>query len=124
MTPVKVRGHSPHSEGLLRRIGRAGPIYAMLLPSLVLVLLIAYYPALSAIYHSFFDWSYAGTSTFVGFDNFRRMFSDEIFGASFLNLMQLTAFGVLIKRGLRGFVWMRWPEVAGSGAARLRWSHA
>ena len=26
--------------------------------------------------------------------------------------------------GLRGFVWMRRPEVAGSGAARLRWSHA
>ena len=28
------------------------------------------------------------------------------------------------KTGLRGFVWMRRPEVAGSGAARLRWSHA
>ena len=27
-------------------------------------------------------------------------------------------------KGLPGFVWMRWPEVAGSGAARLRWSHA
>ena len=26
--------------------------------------------------------------------------------------------------GLRGFVWMRGLEVAGSGAARLRWSHA
>ena len=26
--------------------------------------------------------------------------------------------------GLPGFVWMRGPEVAGSGAARLRWSHA
>ena len=96
--PVELRGvRSSSARGLLRRIGKAGPIYAMLLPSLALVLLIAYYPALSAIYHSFFDWSYAGSSTFVGFDNFVRMFSDEIFGTSFLNLMQLTAFGVLVK---------------------------
>ena len=29
-----------------------------------------------------------------------------------------------LQLGLPGFVWMRWPEVAGSGAARLRWSHA
>ena len=97
MKPVELRGRALPNQGLLRRIGKAGPIYAMLLPSLALVLLIAYYPALSAIYHSFFDWNYAGSSTFVGFDNFLRMFSDEIFGASFLNLMQLTAFGVLVK---------------------------
>ena len=30
----------------------------------------------------------------------------------------------LLNRALPGFVWMRRPEVAGSGAARLRWSHA
>ena len=33
-------------------------------------------------------------------------------------------FTSLTNTGLRGFVWMRRPEVAGSGAARLRWSHA
>ena len=31
---------------------------------------------------------------------------------------------VLKKRGLPGFVWVGLPEVATSGAARLRWSHA
>ena len=52
-------------------------LYLFVLPSLGLMLMFAYFPAVSAIYHSFFDWDGAFAKTFIGFDNFSRAMGDH-----------------------------------------------
>ena len=68
--------------------------YLALLPLFVVLALFAYYPALSGIFFSFFDWQPAATSTFIGFDNYLTMMDDEIWWLSFRNLGLIFLFGV------------------------------
>lgn len=64
--------------------------YLFLLPLFFFLLVFSYYPAVSGIYHSFFDWSDTGASSFIGFANFKEIFSDtEVFWPSFLTLLKL-----------------------------------
>ncbi len=46
------------------------------LPSLCLLLTFAYFPAWGAIYYSFFNWDGGYVKEFIGFDNYKRAFSD------------------------------------------------
>lgn len=48
-------------------------VYLFVLPSLFLVLLFAYYPALSAMYHAFYRWNGEDINYFVGDRNFKRL---------------------------------------------------
>ncbi len=59
------------------------PLYLLVIPSLVAVLTFSYFPVLSAVYHSFFDWRGGDAKEFIGFDNFTRAFSDEQLRYSF-----------------------------------------
>ncbi|WP_243065000.1 carbohydrate ABC transporter permease [Humibacter sp. RRB41] len=70
-------------------------IYLALLPLAIVIGYFAYYPAVSAIYWSFFNWQPAGTSTFLGFGNYVTMFSDQIWWASFRNLGFIFVFAVV-----------------------------
>lgn len=58
-------------------------LYLLLLPSLIFVGVLAYLPALSTIYHSFFRWGGGTAKEFIGFENFTRAFSDSVFWHSF-----------------------------------------
>jgi len=58
-------------------------LYLFVLPALGMLLLFAYAPVSSAIYHSFFEWRGGETRRYVGFDNFSRIFSDATFWSSF-----------------------------------------
>ena len=84
-------------KGLIARIVAAYPIYLFLAPTLLLIVVFTYYPAFSGFYHSLFNWSYFGESVFVGFENYKRIFTDTIFGLSMLNMLLLTAFNVFVK---------------------------
>lgn len=76
---------SLHSNGgrpaksLLRRIWDARVAYLLLSPLLIGLLITAYYPPISGMYHAFFDWSVTGTARFVGLQNFQKLFSDKVF---------------------------------------------
>ena len=70
-------------------------IYLALLPLALLIGYFAYYPAISAIFWSFFHWQPAAESTFLGFDNYVTMLSDEIWWASFRNLGLIFVFTVV-----------------------------
>jgi raffinose/stachyose/melibiose transport system permease protein len=59
------------------------PLYLFVLPSLVLVLLFAYFPALSAVYHSFFMWHGGNAKQFVGLRNFEALVRDATLWTSF-----------------------------------------
>ncbi len=81
---------------LLQRILRYKESYLLLLPTFILILIFNYYPAASALYHSFFDWNGANINRFSGINNFVTMAHDTILWQSFGNLLQLTLISVVI----------------------------
>jgi len=56
-----------------RNFHERGGGFLLVLPTLVLVFLFSYYPALTAITHSFYRWDGSFVENFTGFENFRRM---------------------------------------------------
>jgi sn-glycerol 3-phosphate transport system permease protein len=52
--------------------------YALLLPSIIFLGLFTFYPTVKSIYLSFFDMTF-GPAQFVGFDQYKAVFSDETF---------------------------------------------
>lgn len=62
---------------------REWKLYFLIIPSLILIAMFAYFPAISAIYHSFFEWSGGDAKRFIGVDNFLRAFSDQTLWYSF-----------------------------------------
>lgn len=70
-------------------------IFLGLLPLLLIVGGFAYYPALSAIFWSFFEWVPAGTSTFTGLQNYSEMLTDSVWWLSFRNLGIIFVFGIV-----------------------------
>lgn len=56
---------------------RTGYLYLLILPTFAFILLFAYYPSASAIYHAFFKWNGTNIKEFVGLDNFRRILFDD-----------------------------------------------
>jgi ABC-type sugar transport system permease subunit len=70
-------------------------LYLFVLPALVAVAVFCYAPAISAVYHSFFRWSGASETQFIGLDNFRRLIADSVLWQSFLTLGILAAANVL-----------------------------
>lgn len=68
--------------------------YVWMLPALVLIAVFSIYPALSALLHSFTKWDLVRTE-FIGFANFGRMFTDNIFWKSCLNLIVLMVTGLI-----------------------------
>jgi ABC-type sugar transport system permease subunit len=65
------------------------------LPSLVLVVLFAYFPAASAVYHSFFDWQGGEAKQYVGWQNFRRAWDDRVLWGSFATVGCLVLFNLV-----------------------------
>jgi ABC-type sugar transport system permease subunit len=70
-------------------------LYILIIPSLVLVAMFSYYPTLSAIYHSFFEWNGGIEKRFVGLDNFRRALTDSVLWGSFITVTFLILFNLV-----------------------------
>ena len=80
----------PQAQGrvqlLMAELRKTWHLYLFLLPTFAFVLLFRYYPAGSAIYHSFTKWNGAGIETWVGLAHFKTMLSDVILIASLENI--------------------------------------
>jgi len=48
-------------------------------PTLALFSLMVFYPILQVFFKSFFDWNGLSAGTFIGFDNYFRLFDDKLF---------------------------------------------
>jgi raffinose/stachyose/melibiose transport system permease protein len=72
---IRMASGSKHKT-LMTRIRENWQIYLYLLPTFVLLGIFTYYPAFSAIYHSFFNWRIGGATEFIGLANFQRMLTD------------------------------------------------
>jgi raffinose/stachyose/melibiose transport system permease protein len=57
----------------LSRLTLQWPLYLFLLPSFLLVALFSYYPAISAIVHSFYEWNMDTVRNFYGLTHFNRL---------------------------------------------------
>lgn len=72
-----------------RKALREWRLYLFLIPALVAILTFAYFPAASAMYHSFFDWSGGDTKEYIGLGNFRRILGDKVFWGTFSVILAL-----------------------------------
>ncbi len=70
-------------------------IYLFIGPTLILIGLFQYYPALSGVIHSFFRWNGADVSEPVGWGNYTDIFGSEAFWESFNVAFVLGAWNVL-----------------------------
>lgn len=69
-------------------------LYFFVLPSILLVATFAYFPAASAIYHSFFNWQGDNARQFVGWSNFGRALRDPVLWSAFATVSILIVFNV------------------------------
>lgn len=59
--------------------------WLLLLPLLIVNVLVILAPAASAVYYAFTDWSGLGEAKWIGLDNFRRLWTDDIFWQALRN---------------------------------------
>ncbi len=71
-----------------------------LVPTFILFAIFTLYPLFSGLYYSFFDWSGSSSnSEFIGLDNYRRLFSDNIIPMTIWHdyfLVITKVFGIMI----------------------------
>lgn len=118
---------TPDANAQTRRLGRGKarrirwseqiPAYLFLLPALIVFGLFAWYPILKTVMFSFQKVSLNSESTWIGFENFRRMLIDPAFGQAWVNSFQFASLSLLMgffipifvaimvneMRGLKGF---------------------
>ncbi len=88
----------PRSRFMLTvgRMRRRSFCYLFLLPTFVLLAMFNYWPALSALYHSFFQWNGANFKEWYGLQNFLQIFRDSVMRTAFKNMFIISGFGLVI----------------------------
>jgi raffinose/stachyose/melibiose transport system permease protein len=89
-------------------------------PALLLILIFAYWPIVSTLHYSFNSWNgLSKTLTWVGFDNYLRLFKDANFYTSLKNNLAVIAVSLMIQLPLSFFtayivfiVKNKWSELA------------
>lgn len=69
--------------------------YLYLVPTFGLLLVFGYYPPMSAIYHSFFNWDGVTFSQFIGLGNYERLFHSGLMGIATINVLKLMLWGLI-----------------------------
>jgi sn-glycerol 3-phosphate transport system permease protein len=72
---LKVKSH----EGSLKIIGKKALPYGLVAPSLVVFIVFMIYPMIYMIYLSFHKWNMLSDKTFIGFQNYTKLFADSAF---------------------------------------------
>lgn len=63
--------------------------YLFLLPLFIGLIIFYYYPPVSGVFHSFFEWNGTNQEHFIGIQNYKKLFSDEIFLNSIVTLFKI-----------------------------------
>jgi ABC-type sugar transport system permease subunit len=97
LTGGRARGAAARrGRGTLAQARRAFLAYLFILPTVALLAVFMYYPAVSALYHSFFNWDGFTGAVFVGLGNFVEMAGDDTMRAAATNVLKLAAFAMVI----------------------------
>lgn len=75
----------------MKTLGRAKAmrewkLYFFLFPSLVMILIFAYLPVFSGVFHSFYEWDGGNALEPVGLGHFKRLLSDAVFWQAFVTI--------------------------------------
>jgi multiple sugar transport system permease protein len=71
--------------------------FVFILPAALGVIALNYYPVFKALYMGFFRWDILNPpGKFIGFDNYKMIFTSSVFYDAFLNTVILFIFGMLI----------------------------
>jgi len=68
----------------LKKALKEWKLYLFLLPALAVLVVFSYYPVISAVIHSLFRWDGYDTEQYIGLENFRNLFQDNVFKSSFI----------------------------------------
>jgi ABC-type glycerol-3-phosphate transport system permease component len=66
-----------------KQVGYHWEMYLFIIPTLILISMFQYYPALSGVFHSFYRWNGADISEYVGLQNYSRLLHNTDFWRSF-----------------------------------------
>ncbi len=70
--------------------------YLFILPAFTLFVVMRYIPAIQAIYYSFTEWNGIRAATFIGLENYSRLFQDSLFLDALKNMAGYTVMRTLI----------------------------
>ena len=70
--------------------------YGLLCAALVVFAVFSWYPIVRGVLLSFQQVNFVGAPTWVGLDNFRRLFADPLFARAWLNTLQFTGYALVI----------------------------
>ncbi|KPK62719.1 MAG: ABC transporter permease [Planctomycetes bacterium SM23_32] len=76
----------PRERIRFAQVRRHWSLYALMVPTLVLVAMFMYLPAISGVYHSFYRWDGDELATYVGMRNYRQAFGDPELGWAFVRV--------------------------------------
>jgi ABC-type sugar transport system permease subunit len=97
MKPVIKQAKS--RTGLFYRIYKARQAYLFLTPLMAGLVIFCYYPPVSGLYRSLFDWDATNKAIFIGLGNFKELLRDHYFTGSFS-----TMFKIMIPKLLIGII--------------------
>ncbi|BFH31185.1 sugar ABC transporter permease [Paenibacillus melissococcoides] len=75
-------------------------IVLFLLPAAAFMSVFLYYPFFKSVYLSFYRTSGFFDKKFVGWDNYKRLFTDELLGAATLHTLELMLYVILFQVGI------------------------
>ncbi|CAH8715345.1 sugar ABC transporter permease [Paenibacillus thiaminolyticus] len=75
-------------------------IVMFLLPAAAFMSVFLYYPFFKSVYLSFYRTSGFFDKKFVGWDNYKRLFTDELLGAATLHTLELMLYVILFQVGI------------------------
>jgi raffinose/stachyose/melibiose transport system permease protein len=88
---------TPRVRSRRRSRGAGDPAIWFALPALLVYLVVVIYPSLAGAFYAFTDWSGLGGSSFVGLDNFKKIFTDDQSFGALKNTLLLTVFIVVVQ---------------------------
>ena len=77
-----------------REVRRCAGLYYLLFPTVILLAIFNFYPAVSIFKHAFYRYDIGGVREFIGFGNFAAILRDENFFLSVKNMFKFMAFAL------------------------------
>lgn len=78
-----------------RLVRRHAGLYYLLLPTLTLLVVFNFYPAVSIFKHAFYEYDIGGVKEYIGLGNFAALLRDETFFLSVKNMFKFMAFALV-----------------------------
>lgn len=81
---------------MVQRIRDNRLCYLFVLPAILVIGIFKYYPFLTSIYQSLYEWNGANIHRFTGIGNYVELFQDDVFWQSMVNILKICIFTVVI----------------------------